>query len=395
MRTILVSLPSGAGVVRLDDASMLITNEVSAGGGTYLREADTFHPAKSWVDEDRCIVGGLVPPGAVSVEAVDDQGTRVSATVAQGAYVAELEQPNDGLEPIVCCRDVAGDPVRRPWADDYPSVRVTDAEEPCPACGAIDYDEYTPFEEWRGGSGGPNGTTVPNPVVSCRVCGHEEREGTFLAVGPETPKSEDEATDAARMARARQRKHWWLSNAMTLRGTLFPIYGADGLPAQLGGSGSHGDQLTDITIYHYDAPDADPYVGDRPHLTVTTKRDERHPGETLREARRALENWVREAGAAPWPNASRAAITLWLRARDRESRAAVLGAVRSEQLITIDGASTRALMLNAPGNRWVAVARHADLRIIVAAHDVDPASLRLEPIVDPAAQLLGPEPPDA
>lgn len=362
-------------------------------GGAYLREADRFHPVKSWVDGDRCIVGGLLPPGAVSVEAVDDRGSRFPATVARGAYAAVLEQPNDGVEPIVCCRDVAGDPVRRPWADGYPSVHVTDAEEPCPACGAIDYDEYTPFEQWRGGCGGPNGTTTPNPVVSCRVCGHEEREGTFSTVGSQTSESEDETTHAARMARARQ--HRWLSNAMTLRATRFPIYGADGLPAQLGGSGTHGDQLTDITIYHYDAPDADPYAGDRPHLTVTTKRDELHPGEMLTEARRALEQWMGEASAAPWPNVSRAAITLWLRARERESRAAVLGAVRSEQLITIDGASTQALMLSAPGNRWVAVARHAHLRIIVAAHDVEPASLRLEPLVDPAAQLLGPEPSDA
>lgn len=398
MREILVSLPSGAGVVRLDDGSMVITNEVSEGGGTYLREADTFHPAKSWVDEDRCVVGGLLPPGAISVEAVDDQGTRVAATVAQGAYAAVLEQANDGHEPIVCCRDVACGPVRRPWADDYPSVRVTDAEEPCPACGSIDYDEYTPFEKWRGGRGGPNGATVPNPVVSCRVCGHEETEGTFFGVSSEASKSDDEATPAARTAptRARHPKHGSPSAAITIRETRFPIYGAQGWPARLGGSGSQGGKVTNITIYHYNVAEADPYAGDRPRLAITTKRDELHSGETMREARRALENWLSQgAGAAGWPEASRAAIALWLRARDRERRAAVLGASRSEQLITIDGAPTRTLTLNGPGNRWVAVARHADLMIIVAAHDLEPTSLRLESIADPAAQLLGPEPPDA
>ncbi len=50
-------------------------------------------------------------------------------------------------------------------------------------------------------------------------------------------------------------------------------------------------------------------------------------------------------------------------------------------------------MLTARGGRWVAVVRHADLTIIVAASDLEPASLRLEPIADPAAQLLGHEPP--
>jgi hypothetical protein len=146
MSTVLVSLPSGAGVVRLEDGLTLVSYEGGGGGGTYLREADPFHPEKAG-DESRCVVGGLLPPGAVSAEAVDDRGTRVAAAVAEGAYVAMLEQPLDGHEPIVCCRDAGGAPVRRPWAHDYPSVRVTDAQEPCPACGAIDYDEYTPFEE--------------------------------------------------------------------------------------------------------------------------------------------------------------------------------------------------------------------------------------------------------
>ena len=106
---------------------------------------------KSWVDQNRSAVGGLLPPGAVSVEVVDDRGIRVAAAVGDGACVAVIEQPNDGHEAIVCCRDAAGVPVRRPWAAEYPSVRVTDTEEPCPACGAVDWDEYTPFEEWRGG----------------------------------------------------------------------------------------------------------------------------------------------------------------------------------------------------------------------------------------------------
>jgi hypothetical protein len=310
-----------------------------------------------------------------------------------------LEQPNDGREAIVCCRDAVGDPVRRPWAGDYPSVRVTDTEEPCPACDAIDWDEYTPFEEWRGGSPGPNGGTIqPNPVVSCRVCGHEEREGSFYAFVCEPDESEDEATRAARVAHARaeQRKQQWFSDTLTLRATQFPLYAAGSWSARLGGSGSQGDELTQITIEHYERPDADRFDGDRPRLVVITKRAESHSGGVLREARDALLSWVRrDFGGARWPDASHAAITLWLRARDRERRAAVLDAERSEQLLTIDGAPTSSLMLSEPGDRWVAVARHADLTIIVAGRDVEPGSLQLEPIADPAARLLGPEPPDA
>ena len=89
---------------------------------------------------------------------------------------------------------------------------------------------------------------------------------------------------------------------------------------------------------------------------MITKRAESHSGEVLREARDALESWVRrDSGGARWPDASHAAITLWLRARDRERRAAVLDAERSEQLLTIDGAPTSSLRLSEPataGSRW-------------------------------------------
>jgi hypothetical protein len=391
----LVSLPSGAGVVRLDDGSILVTNDASGGGsGSYLREDDRFHPVKSWVNEDHCVVGGLLPHRAVSAEVVDDRGSRVGATVSQGAYAAVLDQPNDGYQPIVCFRDTAGDLVRRPWPNDYPSALVTDAEEPCPACGAIDYVEYTPFEEWRGGRGRPEGTIVPNPVVSCRVCGHDEPEGTFLR-SKSFHDGEDEATGAARLAvtRATQLNRMWHSAARTLRQTRFPIYAVDGSFAQLGGSGSSNEETTEITIKHYNTAPADPFAGAPPRLLVTTKRDDFHARRPLSEAREALESWVLADAPEPWPDASHAALTLWLRARDRKRRAVVLDAARSEQPIIIDGSPTTALMLETPGGQWVAVTRHAGLTIIVAAHDVEPTSLRLQPIADPPAQLLGPEPP--
>lgn len=136
VREVLVSLPSGAGVVRLQNGSVVVTEDVDEGSGACVREDDRFRPVKVSVGGDRCVVGGLLPPGAVRAEVVDDRGVRVSAAVAEGAYVAVLGQPEDGSNPIVCCRDVAGEVVRRPRAADYPSVRVTDAQGACPACGA-------------------------------------------------------------------------------------------------------------------------------------------------------------------------------------------------------------------------------------------------------------------
>jgi hypothetical protein len=52
------------------------------------------------------------------------------------------------------------------------------------------------------------------------------------------------------------------------------------------------------------------------------------------------------------------------------------------------------LTLSAASGRWVAVRRHDDLTVTVAAYDLDPAAITLELIPDPAARLLGPEPDD-
>ena len=188
--SVLVSLPVGAGVVRTDDG-LIVTGDVAGGGsGTGLRDADPFHPGKAWVSPTQCVVGGLLPPRAVSADVVDDRGERVTAVTGQGAYAALLDQPNDGREPVVCCRDSAGRPVRRPWAADYPHHRVDDAEEPCPACGITDWVEYQPFENWRGGRGSRvDGTNIASPVVSCRICGHEQREGWIMRSAD--PEGED------------------------------------------------------------------------------------------------------------------------------------------------------------------------------------------------------------
>jgi hypothetical protein len=192
---ILIELPGGEGVVRRDDRDFVITQDVSDDRGQPLRRGD-YRPVKTWLDDERSLVGGVQPPGAVSAEVIDDRSRRVAATVGGGAYVAILEQTNDGHEPVVCCRDESGAPVPRPLPADWTRSEVTDAEEPCPACGAVAYDEVLPTDGSRGGRGGHghDGPLEPCRIVVCRRCGHEEGAGSSL-MRFTSPDDEDEAAN--------------------------------------------------------------------------------------------------------------------------------------------------------------------------------------------------------
>ncbi|MGO9754927.1 MAG: hypothetical protein ACLP8S_29065 [Solirubrobacteraceae bacterium] len=395
MPTVLIQLPEGQGVIQRDDGTIVITHEINDDHGQPLRGRDDYRPLQTGLDEARSIVAGLLPPRAVSAEIIDDRGTRVAATTGNGVYATILQQPNDGRGPIVCSRDENGAPVPRPLPADWTRTHVTDAEEPCPACGAIDYDEVLPTDGSRGGRGGHghDGPLEPCRIVVCRRCGHEEGAGTSLFAYI-SPDDEDETAKAARIARhrAEARVQKWYSDTMTLRGVTFPIYATETWLARITGSGSSGNDLTKITIGHYAEETDDPFR--RPDLTVTTAINQRHNSE-LRRTQRALEAWVHDDHNRPLPDGlSDAATMLWFAARRRDRHAAALEATPAEQLITIDGTPQPFLTLSTPTGRWVAVRRHDNLTITIAARDIEPATLTLEPIPDPAARLLGPEPPD-
>jgi hypothetical protein len=120
--------------------------------------------------------------------------------------------------------------------------------------GAVAYDEVLPTDGSRGGRGGHghDGPLEPCRIVVCRRCGHEEGAGSWL-MRLTSPDDEDATANAARIARQRTeaRVHKWYSDTMTLRGVSFPIYAAETWPATLIGSGSSGDDLTELTVGHH------------------------------------------------------------------------------------------------------------------------------------------------
>jgi hypothetical protein len=383
----LVESPGGGGVVRRDDGGIVVTPDLSDDQGQLLRAS--YRPVNVWLGEDRSLVGGLLPAGAVSVEVVDQRGERVGARVGGGAYAAVLEQPADGGEPVVCCRDAAGAVVRRPLPDDYPGSPLTDAEEPCPACGAVDYEERFPTEYWRARQGAGDGPMITSPIVVCRVCGHEET--VSLIQRSITPDDEDDGARAQRIARrAKWRAEWWHDNQRVLRSVGFSVYAVEGWPAHVSGSGSDGERPTEVTIAHTETEDAD-LVYAQPRIEVTTSTDEPYLNE-LAHARQRLEWWVKDEIDPPGRlDLSDAAITLWFRAAARRRSAAALAAVRTDAEIVIDGAAQPFVVLTSSSGRWVAVRRHNDLTVTIAAHDLDPTKISLAPVAD-TASLRGPNP---
>jgi hypothetical protein len=395
MAEVLVELPGGEGVIRGDDGAIEFTHDVREPRGQPLQPGRPYEPVMIWLADERCLVGGLLPPGAASAEVVDEAGRRVDATVASGAYVAALEQPVGPGEPVVLCRDAGGAAVRRPLPGEYPSTPVTDTGEPCPACGAVDWEVCVPDEQWRGGRTGPDGARIPSPIVVCRVCGHEEPEGSIMRFG--TPdEDEDAAVRTAQIARWRDEAmvQKWYRDALLLRAVTFPLYAAVDRPAQISVSRDENDALVALTIAHTETEGADLYL-ERATLEVTTATS-LTGRDAAAIARDAIEGWAAEENREEHSDElSDAAITLYFRSMQRRRRAAAYAAAESETQVTIDGSPQPFLTLTTPDGSWVAVGHHGDLTITVAGRGIDPASLMLEPIADPRARLLGPEPAES
>jgi hypothetical protein len=171
----------------------------------------------------------------------------------------------------------------------------------------------------------------------------------------------------------------------------FPIYTAEGWPARINGSGSQGDDLTHLVIAHAETLPDSMFV-QRPRIEITTSIDSYQPG-ALALARDVFASGIEaDANRRPTDGLSDAALTLWFRAARRRRVAGSYEAPVSETGIAIDGVRERFLTVGIPNGYWVAVRRHHDVTVTIAARGIDPASLIIEPIADPTARLLGPAP---
>jgi hypothetical protein len=199
----LIKLPGGEGIVRRDNGEIVLTHDVTLDRGQPLQPHDFYQPIRIGLSDERMLFGGLLPPGAVSVEAVEATGVRKAAAIGGGTYAVILDD-GEPSEPAMGYHDAAGAFVHRPMPAEYPHQPVADAEEPCPVCRAVQYEEYFPTEAWRGGRGREGSDSfVPSPLIVCRLCGHQEQAGGIMRSAQSDNADEDPAAREARTARIR------------------------------------------------------------------------------------------------------------------------------------------------------------------------------------------------
>ena len=183
-----MAAPSGGGVVRLGDGSALVVADVTASDGPAVASGRLYAgpgPGRSAI-----VRGGWFASAGRGGCRSDRRSRhpRPGRRCQWRLHCCARPARRQGAEPIVCCRGSDGAPVSRPPAAGHPGPPVEDADVACPACGAIDFEEYLPFEAGSSGPTDSEGKIVPQAVVRCRVCGHQEREAIVLRA-PDPPDS--------------------------------------------------------------------------------------------------------------------------------------------------------------------------------------------------------------
>jgi hypothetical protein len=331
--SVLIELPGGEGIVRRDDGEIVLAYDVTGDWGQPLQPHDSYQPIRIGLSDNRTLVGGLLPPGAVSVEVVEATGVRKAAAVGGGTY-AVIFEGGEHSEPALGYRDAAGAFVPRPMPG---GSRVS--RSPMRRSLALCAGWSSTTSTSRPRSGVPaNAQKAPTRSWPA----HSLSAGSAgIKSKPERCSAWGRLTTWTRMrkgwlASARSRRRSWYSDKITLMAVTFPVYAAEGWPAWIKGSGSHGDDLTRLVIAHADTLPDSMFV-ERPRIEITTSIDPYQPGE-LAVARDPFASGVEaDANRRPADGLSDAALTLWFRAVRRRRVAGSQETPVSKTEITIDG----------------------------------------------------------
>lgn len=381
-----------AGVLRDQDGAIWLSWRIDSLGGPRL---DDYRPDHLGLPDDRTLIGGRLPPGAVGAEAVDDAGRRITAVAGEGAWIAVLDQPIHGPRAPAWCWDASGAPVAPELPADWPRTRIADANEPCPACGRTVWDEVTPTDDSRGmrsipGTNPPRRPPTddhyagmePTPFVVCCACGHEESIGRMMRFS--STSDEDAAENKRRLQEAQRRLRD--GQRETLATVQFPIFADQGWPATMSGSGTSDDVVNSVTVQHGTRADQP-----GPTLRIETAQNDRHHDSEYAQARAELDHWLHSKGSDLPTDRSDAGLIIAWRQHDRDRRRLAATATRGEVQLRVNGAPEPFCYLRSD-TYWVAVHQRTSQTLTIAAQHVDPASLDLRPLRDPIADLSWDDP---
>lgn len=99
MPTVLIQLPEGQRVIQRDDGTIVIAHDIDDDHGQPFWGRDDYRPLRTWLEEARSIVAGLLPPGAVSAEIIDDRGIRVAAATGEASTPRSSSNPTTVASP--------------------------------------------------------------------------------------------------------------------------------------------------------------------------------------------------------------------------------------------------------------------------------------------------------
>jgi hypothetical protein len=296
-----------------------------------------------------------------------------------------LDQPVTGELSPVRFVDRDGETVLRPLPEDWARAPVLDLFEPCPACGAVGWDEVRPGGRSRARSTRGGGWEL-TPTAVCRTCGHEEPHGGVsvgLAGGGDAPTATSSYTATSQSPEEHRREQ-----RAVLDRVRFPVYAATGWVPQFEGHGLSDDNLVhSVTVIHRDSRPGGPV-----RLSVeTTVVEQLFVGvpEIARTALvDALQRQLMNDKTRRRPPRSEAGLAVWFAAflRERERFAAL--AERRDHNLRVDG-QAKAFHVAELGSCWSAVHRRGDLLIVVTGREVPIGEVTLESLDDVAEALVG------
>lgn len=327
----------------------------------------------------RTLMGGRLPAGAVAAEVVDDAGCRHQAHTANGVWILVLDQPINGAPSPVCYKDPDGQLIPPQLPANWHRSPLPEVTESCPACGNVIWDSVTAVADLSVGS---IESAAPAQLLVCRACGHEDHVGTIVRLFRHTDSTAEPHASRRDMA-----KRFIVEPQRARLATVaFRIYAARDWPVVLAGTGTSGGTVDSVTVAHGTAADRP-----GPSLHVRTVLNSRYQLGEETIAQRELERWLLlDAPSVPVDGTNSQIAATWRR-HERERRLRVSRAAQREILIFIDGQREPFTSLHLE-RRFVAVRRRREHTIVLAAIDVDPQKLVLQPLGDPVEQLapLGP-----